>query len=195
MSTNGCLRSPLLSEPNSDTTPPPLGQLWDDPLPDCNTQISGYDYWGDGSLRSPELTARFWPYVSSSPAIRTTGVDPLDLDGMQIEPIAVEEGFPVEQEMDQTMKKLKTGMGERRRPNFSTQVKERLLDWLKKHRNHPYPDSIEVAQLAAANKLTVKQVRTFFVNNRIRMIRTGLRKENGGTKRSVMVGKKGNKEE
>jgi hypothetical protein len=190
MSAKDCLHSPTLSEPNSDRMMTSLEKPWDDTLPDCSEQVPEFDYWGDGSLRSPELNSRLWPYISSSPAIRTPRVD-----GIQIEPITVQERLPDKIERHQTMKKHRSKTGERRRPNFSVQVKERLIDWLKRHRNHPYPDSVEVAQLAADNDLTVKQVRTFFVNNRIRMIRTGLAKENMSLSSRLTSEKTVNKEE
>jgi hypothetical protein len=82
-----------------------LGQSGDDAVPDCNEQISGYDYWGDGILRSPELSARFWSCISSSPAIMTTPVDRLDFDGIEIEPI------PAELEKEQTVKNFGVGSG------------------------------------------------------------------------------------
>jgi hypothetical protein len=66
---------------------------------------------------------------------------------------------------------------------------------MRKYRNYPYPDSSEVAKLASDNNLTVKQVRTFFVNNRIRMIYSGMGKENVSRMSRLLLGKTVNKEE
>jgi hypothetical protein len=157
-----------LSEPSSDGVNASLWLRWEESGSDCTRQIAAYNYWGDGSLRSPELSA----YTSSSPAV-----------------------FPIRSELSVQIDHckpaspvLKTGVQEKkekRRPNFSQSVKERLLDWLKAHQAHPYPDSVEITRLATANNLSVKQVRTFFVNNRMRVLRAEIVNENASTVRKV----------
>jgi hypothetical protein len=173
MSAKDCLRSPLLSEPGSDGTLTPLGLPWEDTVRDCNEQIAEYDYWGDGSLRSPELSSRFSPYISSSPGIVPARAEILAIDSDDVAPPVL-----AKPEKSEAKNGIRTRVYHNRRVNFSSQVKERLHDWLRRHANHPYPDSIEVERLAAATNLTVKQIRTFFVNSRIRMVRSDVRQEN-----------------
>jgi hypothetical protein len=59
------------------------------------------------------------------------------------------------------------------RPNFSDSVRKSLLAWLKAHRDHPYAEAQELARLAEQNQLSIGQVRTFFVNNRSRVLGCG----------------------
>jgi hypothetical protein len=157
----------MLSDPSSDGPNSASWARWEELASDGARQITAYDYWGDGSLLSPELNAYVSPCISSSPA----GLPPR-IDAWKTDPIQFDQSSEVPIRLQPQIKKPKD-TNEKRRPNFSHPVKERLLEWLRQHKDHPYPAAAEVAQLAVVNGLTVKQVRTFFVNNRIRLLRNG----------------------
>ena len=56
----------------------------------------------------------------------------------------------------------------KRNTNFTLYQKNILNDWLEKHYYHPYPSDLEKKELTKKTGLTIKQLNTWFVNNRIR---------------------------
>jgi hypothetical protein len=57
---------------------------------------------------------------------------------------------------------------QKHRPNFSPAAVAVLKSWLDDHKNYPYPSSDEKDILARKTGLDVKQINTWFANNRKR---------------------------
>ena len=58
----------------------------------------------------------------------------------------------------------------RKRPNFPSETRRILNDWLSEHKDNPYPSSIELEKLRKITDLTSKQIRIYFTNNRSRFL-------------------------
>ena len=63
-----------------------------------------------------------------------------------------------------------------RRKNYPAKVRENLLEWMRRHLNHPYPSDQEKAELAQQTGLDTDAVSTWFTNARVRYL-PGLKEE------------------
>lgn len=55
-----------------------------------------------------------------------------------------------------------------RKPRFTKAQRDALNKWYDSHSKNPYPNNYELNRLATLTGLTVKQIRTYYVNRRIR---------------------------
>jgi hypothetical protein len=102
--------------------------------------------WGDCSSFTAEL-ADVSPQIFSSPGLHAMSPRP---------PIRPAPGD----------RKL----GQRNRPSFSREVRQRLLDWIDTHKT-AYPGTQEYDRLATETGLSLRQVKNWFVNHRGRQLK------------------------
>jgi hypothetical protein len=173
-----------LSYPSSDGVAAVRMSL-DNEYRDSYDNVELSDLWGDELLMVSDVGPSVSPFISSSPA----GF-PVRADILSIETDPEKVNRRNDSYCDSPGKQMQQKFGSfaqrgKPRPNFSHEVKTNLLAWLAKHESHPYPDQAEIEVLARTNKLTVRQVRTFLVNNRMRKLRVNRGENEESSKKTI----------
>lgn len=101
------------------------------------------------------------PIVNSSPYLTPSN---------NVEVLAVYHTSKKENTNNLVLKSARQNEISRARKNFSEENAKVLKKWLLDHKDYPYPTLDQVNNLCQLTGLTSKQIRTFFVNNRSRLL-------------------------
>ena len=181
------IESPLLSDDGLSSNP------IDDPfflaenstyVTDVEVELPVYEDYGTEYGETEGYGKGCYSSAEVSPKIEGRGTFDLSTPGMRVQMISNSDGFiyrsrshnvstknkwtvdNIDQILDAQNMKIKKK--DSKRNSFTKKQKEVLDTWFRTNVQHPYPNNSVIKELSTKTNLSPKQIRTYYVNKRIR---------------------------